>query len=67
MRASAVVQACHMPAGSNPVLGEMDEATAAGRTIAVMSPAFLASPYCRAEWAAAFREDPNGEHRRLVP
>src|SRR4051794_15524591 len=39
----------------------------ARRTIAVLSPAFLQSPYCTAEWAAALREDPTGEDRKLVP
>ena len=37
------------------------------RTIAVLSPAFLESAFCQAEWAAAFRKDPTGRERRLVP
>ncbi|MCA1680235.1 MAG: TIR domain-containing protein, partial [Actinobacteria bacterium] len=36
-------------------------------TLAVLSPAFLESPYCDAEWAAAFRSDPTGRERKLVP
>ena len=64
---SVIVQAWDMQPGSNFVL-EMDNATrAAERTMAVLSPAFLESRYCRAEWAAAFREDPEGEQRKLVP
>jgi predicted nucleotide-binding protein len=64
---SVIVQAWDMQPGSNFVL-EMDKAThVAERTIAVLSPAFMASPYCRAEWAAAFRDDPMGTKRRLVP
>jgi tetratricopeptide (TPR) repeat protein len=62
-----VVQAWDMPAGSNFV-HEMHEATRSGaRTIAVLSPAFLASGFCEAEWGAAFRSDPVGRERRLVP
>ncbi len=62
-----VVQAWDMPAGSNFV-HEMDEATrSAARTIAVLSPAFLASEFCEAEWGAAFRSDPVGRGRRLIP
>jgi len=46
----------------------MHEATrVAARTIAVLSPAFLESEFCEAEWAAAFRKDPTGRERRLVP
>ena len=63
---SAIMQAWDMQPGANFVL-EMDNATrAAKRTIAVLSPAFLESPFCRAEWAAAFRSDPTGGDRRLV-
>ena len=64
---SGIVQACDMQPGSNFVL-QMDHATrAAERTIAVLSPAFSQSPYCQAEWAAAFARDPTGIERRLVP
>ena len=64
---SVIVQAWDMEPGANFVL-QMDEAAhVAERTIAVLSPAFAASPYCRAEWAAAFRKDPTGAERRLVP
>jgi tetratricopeptide (TPR) repeat protein len=64
---STLIQAWDFRPGSNFVL-EMDRATGqAERTIAVLSPAFLESPYTSAEWAAAFREDPTGERRKLVP
>ena len=64
---SAIVQAWDMLPGSNFVL-QMDEATRrAERTIAVLSPAFVESPYCRTEWAAAFARDPTGADRRLIP
>ena len=64
---SVIVQAWDMQPGSNFV-AQMDEAARqAERTIAVLSPAFIASPYCRTEWAAAFARDPTGNDRRLVP
>ena len=64
---STIVQAWDMQPGSNFVV-EMHQATRmAGRTIMVLSPAFLESPYCTAEWAAALREDPTGKQRKLVP
>jgi TIR domain/Putative Ig domain len=47
---------------------EMDRAVAsAERTIAVLSPAYLASEFGEAEWRAAFVEDPSGERGKLVP
>ena len=50
-RYSTIVQAWDMQPGSNFVV-EMHNATRmAARTIMVLSPAFLESPYCTAEWA----------------
>jgi Tfp pilus assembly protein PilF len=64
---SVVIQAWDFAPGSNFVV-EMDSAAQnARRTIAVLSPAFLESAYCRAEWTAAFRADPTGEQRKFVP
>ena len=46
----------------------MHEAAAkAERTVAVLSPDFLASKFTQAEWAAAFAQDPTGEKVTLVP
>jgi tetratricopeptide (TPR) repeat protein len=39
----------------------------ADRTVAVVSPAYLASAYGALEWQAAVRRDPMGEKRLLVP
>ena len=53
--------------GSNFAL-EMDKATRqADRTIIVLSPRFLDARYPKAEWAAAFADDPTGEKRKLTP
>jgi hypothetical protein len=47
---------------------EMHHAVAsAERTIAVLSPAYLASEFGEAEWRAAFVDDPSGERGKLVP
>ena len=37
------------------------------RVIALLSPAYAASPHCQAEWNSAYASDPNGLKRRLVP
>jgi hypothetical protein len=63
----AVIQAWDFLPGSNFVLAMHEAARTAKRTIAVLSPAFLESPYAAAEWAAAFRDDPTGKQRKLVP
>ncbi|GIJ56444.1 hypothetical protein Vau01_039600 [Virgisporangium aurantiacum] len=46
----------------------MQHATAtSGRTIAVLSPAYLGSAFGEAEWRTAFARDPSGEHGLLLP
>ncbi len=42
-------------------------ATESKRTIAVLSPNYLASKFTAPEWAAAFAQDPTGEKRLLIP
>ena len=41
--------------------------TDAATTVAVLSPAYLASPFCTAEWTAAMAGDPTNAAGRLVP
>jgi formylglycine-generating enzyme required for sulfatase activity len=63
----ATIQAWDFPAGSNFVT-EMDRATKeCDRTVAVLSPEYLAKVYTQAEWKAAFAKDPTGEKRVLLP
>jgi len=46
----------------------MDKAAAGSeRTLAVLSPDYLQSAFGKAEWAAAFADDPTGEKRKLIP
>ncbi len=52
--------------GSNFVL-EMDRATAADRTVAILSHAYLDGVYSQPEWAAAFAKDPGGKNSVLIP
>ena len=64
---SVALQAWDFRPGQNFVL-EMQRATSeAERTIMVLSPAFLASHFTAAEWAAAFAQDPTGARRKLIP
>ncbi len=64
---STILRAWDFEAGANFVL-EMDEATkAAKRTIVVLSPDYLKSFEQHPEWAVAFRKDPAGKERKLVP
>jgi tetratricopeptide (TPR) repeat protein len=64
---STVLQAWDFRPGGNWVLA-MQRATAeADRTLAVLSPEFLAAAHTQPEWAAAFAQDPTGEKGTLVP
>jgi hypothetical protein len=61
------IQAWDFGAGSNFV-AEMDRAAKrADRTLLVLSFAYLTSDYAFAEWVTAFRHDPTGAQRRLLP
>lgn len=64
---TAIVQAWDFGAGSNFVV-EMDEAAKnAERTLALLSPTYIASIFTRPEWAAAFADDPTSVNRKLIP
>ncbi len=53
--------------GSSFVL-EMERAVAgAEKTVCIISPAYLASDFGAAEWAAAFSRDPSGRLGRVIP
>ena len=64
---SVIIQAWDFTAGGNFVV-EMDKATSnADKTIAVLSQNYLDAKYTDSEWAAAFKQDPKGEKRKLIP
>ena len=64
---SVVIQAWDFRPGSNFVLEMQKAATEADRTIMVLSPDYLKSQFASPEWAAAFKQDPQGLERKLVP
>jgi tetratricopeptide (TPR) repeat protein len=64
---SVVIQAWDFGAGSNFPSAMHNALRHARRTIAVLSPASLESPYCEAEWTGTVRTDPTGKERKLVP
>jgi TIR domain len=64
---TVVIQAWNFGAGSNFILEMQQAAAEADRTIAILSETSLKSGYVQAEWAAAFRQDPIGKLRSLIP
>lgn len=64
---TTVLQAWDFVPGSNFVVEMNEAAKRAKRTIAVLSPSYLAASFTQAEWASAFADDPTGVHRKLVP
>ena len=64
---TTVSQALDILPGSDFV-HEMQEASAtARRTIAIVSPEYFQSKFGESEWRVAFRNDPSGERRLLIP
>jgi molecular chaperone DnaK len=62
-----IVQAWNMVPGSNWVV-KMEEAIQhSERTVAVLSDNYLRSIYGKGEWQAAYRADPGGFARKLIP
>jgi tetratricopeptide (TPR) repeat protein len=62
---SALLQAWDFDMGQNFVECMRDALEEAEYTIALLSPAYLASPYCRDEWTGAFVRDADGRNRLL--
>jgi hypothetical protein len=62
-----IIQAWDFRPGSNFVLEMQKAAAEAERTIMVLSPDYLKSQFASPEWAAAFRQDPQGIERKLIP
>ena len=53
--------------GSNRVNETHRALASTDATIAILSPEYLASAACTAEWASTFTDDPAGEARKLIP
>src|SRR5213592_4708698 len=64
---TTVLQAWDFVPGSNFVV-EMDRAAKqTKRTVAVLSPNYLAASFTQPEWGSAFAGDPTGVKRKVVP
>jgi tetratricopeptide (TPR) repeat protein len=63
---TTVLQAWDFRPGDNFVVRMRDAMETAERTLAVISGAYLASPYCTDEWTGAFLHDPDGLERLLL-
>lgn len=64
---SCIIQAWDFRPGDNFVLDMHNALINSERFIAVLSPDYLTSLYCQAEWSAAFIKDPNSEKRIFIP
>ena len=64
---TTVLQAWDFRPGTDFMHKMQRAVTSAGRTIAVLSPAYFGSAFGEAEWRAAFAKDPTGEQGLLVP
>ncbi|CAO5178859.1 TIR domain-containing protein [Frankia sp. AiPs1] len=62
-----LLQAWDFAPGSNWLVGMERGIQLAGRTLAVISSSYLGSVFGQSEWQAAFRADPRGAARRLIP
>lgn len=63
---TTIVQFKDFAVGSNFVT-EMQKGLAADRFVALLSPAYVASKQCQAEWNTAYNADPLSERRYLIP
>ena len=66
-RFRVLIQAWDMVPGANWVNSMHKGVQRADRTIALLSPEYLASVYSTAEWQAAWRQDPLAEQHKLIP
>ena len=64
---TVVGQAWNFRPGSNFVLEMQRVASAADRTIMVLSPDYLKSQFASAEWAGSFAQDPQGSNANWCP
>jgi TIR domain/Putative transposase len=64
---TTVLQAWDFRPGSNFAVDMQRATSVAERTIAILSPDYLASSFTQPEWAAAFARDPTGENGLLLP
>ena len=63
---TVVIQAWDFLPGDNFVHKMQEASSQCERTIAVLSPDYLQSAFCKLEWAAAFAQDPTSERGLLL-
>ncbi len=64
---STILQAWDFLPGADFATEMQKAVTETQRTIAVISKDYFMSTFCRAEWNAAFAQDPDGAERRIIP
>ena len=64
---SVVIQAWDFRPSGNFVQKMQEATTQSDRTLAVLSPNYLAAQFMQPEWVAAFAQDPTGEKGILLP
>jgi hypothetical protein len=64
---TTIIQAWDFRPGGNFVIDMQQATVGAKRTIAVLSENYLKALYTQPEWAAAFKQDPTGEAKTLLP
>lgn len=64
---STIAQFKDFAVGSNFVTEMQKGLAAADRVIALLSPAYVTSKQCQAEWNTAYNSDPLSERRHLIP
>jgi hypothetical protein len=62
-----LIQAWDFVPGTHWISGLVDGVGSSDRVVAVLSHTYLESVYGRAEWQAAFRADPDGAARKVIP
>jgi hypothetical protein len=64
---SVFAQFADMPPGSNFVREMQRGLSESSRLVALLSPGYVKSDHCQAEWATAYNDDPGGKDRKLIP
>ena len=64
---TVIIQAWDFRPGGNFVLDMQKGLESTDKTIAVLSDDYLKAKFTQSEWAAVFRQDPQGETRDLIP
>ncbi|MCD7757139.1 MAG: toll/interleukin-1 receptor domain-containing protein, partial [Clostridiales bacterium] len=64
---TTTIQAWDFQPGNNFILEMQEAAITCNKTILVLSQNYLDSVFCQPEWAAAFKLDPMGKDRKVIP